>query len=58
MVLLSSSINIREERSAAFMPLIRGKDVADVDVDTLGTAVDAEVAEAEVEAEEIITRIL
>ena len=51
-VLCNSSINNREARSVAFMPLIPGRDVVDVDVEGPGTMEDAEVMEAAEAAEE------
>jgi hypothetical protein len=46
------SIDSREVKSVAFMPLIPGMDVVDVDVAGLGTAEGAEVMEAAEVAEE------
>ena len=52
MALCSLNISNREVKSEAFMPLIPGTDVSDVDVEGPGTAVDAEVVEAAEAAEE------
>jgi hypothetical protein len=57
MVLRNSNINNKGAKSAAFMPSIQGKDVADVDVEGPGTAEGAEVAEAAGAAEDEVTII-